>query len=64
MSTSTGSSNTLARLKRAAAAKERAEENYRGALLAALDEGYSYSHIARELNTSRQRIHQFAQRNS
>src|SRR5262249_5382944 len=57
------SSSTLARLKRAAAAKERADERYRALLLAALDEGYSYSDIARALNTSRQRIHQYVQRN-
>jgi hypothetical protein len=51
--------NTLAKVKRAAAAKRRADENYRAALLEAHAAGDSFAAIADAAKTSRQRVRQF-----
>lgn len=48
----------LSGVKRAAAAKRRADDQYRATLVAAVDAGASYAELARELGTSRQAIRQ------
>ena len=47
---------SLARVKRAEAARRRAEDNLRAALSAAIDAGVSYADLARELGCSRQSV--------
>ena len=53
-------SDPLARVKRAAAAKRRADEEYRAALAAALDAGVSQAAIGRAAGVTRQAVHKHA----
>ena len=55
-------SDPLARVKRAAQARRRAEEEYRAALVAAVDAGHAYAVLARELDLSRQAVRQLIRR--
>ena len=57
------SPDPLRRVKRAAAKLDAARSEYRAALLACLDAGYSYAEIARTLGVSRQAVRQLAERN-
>jgi DNA-binding CsgD family transcriptional regulator len=50
------SSNELARVKRAAAAKRRAGQRYRETLVAAFAAGYGYAEIAKAAGISRQTV--------
>lgn len=50
------------RALRAAAAKRRADEEYRAALLAAVAAGVSYAELARTLGVSRQAVRQLVER--
>lgn len=52
----------LARVKRAAVSRRRAEESYRAALVAAVDEGASYAQLAALLGVSRQAVRQLVGR--
>ena len=49
-------SNELARVKRAAAAKRRAEQRYRETLVAAFAVGHGYAEIAKAAGISRQTV--------
>jgi len=57
-------SDPVARIRRAASAKRRADLEYRAALAAALEAGVSYADVARAADTSRQRVRQWAGRNT
>jgi hypothetical protein len=52
----------IARVKRAEAAKRRAEEEFRASLLAAVESGIGYAQLATETGMSRQRVRQLATR--
>jgi DNA-directed RNA polymerase specialized sigma24 family protein len=54
--------NTLSQLAKAWGAKRRADEQYRAALLAAVDDGVSYAELARRMGISRQAVRQFVDR--
>lgn len=55
-------SNPLARVKRAASSKRRADQEYRAALLAAFNLGASYAELAKLAGTSRQAVRQLIER--
>ena len=52
----------LARIERATEAKRRADEQYRAALLAAVDGGKTYAQLAEGLDISRQAVRQAVER--
>lgn len=52
----------LARVKRAASARRRAEDQYRAALVAAAGAGVSYAELARAAGTTRQAVRQLVER--
>jgi DNA-directed RNA polymerase specialized sigma24 family protein len=52
----------LSQLAKAWGAKRRADERYRAALLAAVDDGVSYAELARRMGISRQAVRQLVDR--